>query len=385
MEETYLNEFIFYLLILTWGIGRYHLIHRNRINKQENTTYSIPPNFSFYHSILEAKMPYYVQLSSNGKKKFVHRVQHIRDNLEFQAREDFQITEEVEILISACNAQLTFGFISPIMPYLKGVVVFPSIFFSKLANAYVKGLALGNGVVFLSWEDFTEGYKYSTSTYNLGLHEMAHMLRFQSGEMGFADHRLSSFFLEWEQNGEEVFQRIRKGNQNFFREYAGTNRSEFFSVCIENFFEVPQSFKDELPELYWHLCHLLKQNPLNHSEDYSFDYNDSKSVNQQEELNLPEYDVFHSSLDYQSWTYIKIFKLIAFIPLLFVGIILIENHQLNSLIRMVIVGSLCLIFIRAHFYKGFKSILFTNYLSHFIQRVLPLTIALSILFKIIVS
>ncbi|MFZ6013111.1 MAG: zinc-dependent peptidase [Bacteroidota bacterium] len=52
---------------------------------------------------------------------------------------------------------------------------------------------------------------------------------------------------------------------NFFRPYACTNVHEFFAVSVENFFERPAQFKNELPELYDILTQLLKQDPLKES------------------------------------------------------------------------------------------------------------------------
>ncbi|WP_410603855.1 zinc-dependent peptidase, partial [Bacillus sp. SIMBA_008] len=36
----------------------------------------------------------------------------------------------------------------------------------------------------------------------------------------------------------------------YFREYAYTNKFEFLAVILEHFFETPEIFKREFPELY---------------------------------------------------------------------------------------------------------------------------------------
>ena len=378
-----INEFVFYALVLAWGWVRYHLLHNNRIQDLNTKEYPIDAQFQYYNDILIQDIPYYNQLSEAGKHKFIYRLKQVWESLEFQAREDFNLTKENEILIAACVTQLTFGFKSPIIPYLKGVIVFPGIFYSRLADAYVKGLAMGNGVVFLSWEDFKEGYYFSTSTYNLGLHEFAHMLHFQSDESNFSDPRLAAYFDEWEINGEETFQRIKRGNQNFFRKYAGTNRSEFFSVCVENFFEVPGQFKAEMPEVYWHLCYLLKQNPLNNEQDFAFTNAQIKQLNKSENLHLPEYEIFHSKLDYEWWSYLHYFKVIILIPLIFMLIRIVEQNQMNALIRMALVASILSVAMRFHYYKSIAAINNRDFIQHFLKRVLPLTCILSLIFKFI--
>ena len=37
---------------------------------------------------------------------------------------------------------------------------------------------------------------------------------------------------------------------------------EMFAVCVETFFEQPEDFKKNLPELYQTMVNLLRQDPL---------------------------------------------------------------------------------------------------------------------------
>jgi hypothetical protein len=103
-------------------------------------------------------IPYFNKLDINGKYKFVDRSIELRKSIEIQTREDLNLTPEMEYFICGCLAQLTFGFKNPHIEMLKGVVLFPNHFYSRLVENWVKGLAMGNGVVFLSWYHFVEGY-----------------------------------------------------------------------------------------------------------------------------------------------------------------------------------------------------------------------------------
>jgi hypothetical protein len=374
-----IHEILFYGIVLFWAILRYHVLKKPEDIPEE--TYIIP-GFTHYNSLLEEKNPYYKELSETGRKKFVSRLRLIRDEIEFQSREDFNVTEEVRVLISACITQLTFGFEKPILPNLKGVVIFPSIFYSRLSEAWVKGLAMGNGVVFLSWEDFESGYRTDTATYNLGLHEFAHMLRMQAiGDINF-DYRLHSYFDEWEENGEEAFENINRGEQNFFREYGGTNKAEFFSVCIENFFEVPESFSKELPEVYWHLCYLMKQNPLNPKEDFSFNQEDTEIANELVKEPLPEYQIHVTDLEQKLWYYLAGLKNI---PIYIALGILINGWHTENIIRMGLVILITEITLRIQADGGLKSIKYTEYQIHVLKRSLPLGILISALFERVFS
>jgi hypothetical protein len=55
---------------------------------------------------------------------------------------------------------------------------------------------------------------------------------------------------------------------SILRDYAFVNKEEFFSVCVEYFFEVPEMLKQDKPELFAMLCRMLNQNPLNTTIDY---------------------------------------------------------------------------------------------------------------------
>jgi len=369
-------ELFFYCLVISWGVLRYHYFNKHIENDECRI-----PNFNEYNTLLEKENPYYANLTINGRLKFISRLREIRDNIEVQGREDFEVTEEVVVLISACIAQLTYGFNSPVVPILKGVVVYPSIFFSKLSNAWVKGLAMGNGVVFLSWDSFKEGYLFSTSTYNLGLHEFAHILRLQAQQIDFKDVRLSEYFDDWEENGADAYLNIREGNQDFFREYGGSNRAEFFSVCIENFFEVPEKFEQKLPDVYWHLCYLMKQNPLNTKEDYSFTIADRQVANEDVRDKIRLYDVFYTQFEYLMWQFLGVFW---FIGLFFIFILMsiTDEKEIIILFRMAVVASILNLLVRLHYYQNLASLKEREYLYHFFTRVVPVTIGLTIFYNL---
>ena len=61
---------------------------------------------------------------------------------------------------------------------------------------------------------------------------------------------------------------MKRGEESFLRKYAGVNEHEFFAVCIEHFFEVPEQFQSNLPKGYYNLSLLLNLDPLNVSGNY---------------------------------------------------------------------------------------------------------------------
>ena len=55
---------------------------------------------------------------------------------------------------------------------------------------------------------------------------------------------------------------MQTGHKNLLGDYAAINYHEFWAVSVETFFESPQRFKQELPDLYHAMVQLLDQDPL---------------------------------------------------------------------------------------------------------------------------
>lgn len=219
-------------------------------------------------NLLKQKNPYYSNLSESGQKKFEQRVFEFIQTKNFVGRQDLVITDEIRILISAAAVQLTFGLNNFLITNLHTINVFPRIFFSKMYNLSFKGLTTRDGIISLSWEDFKQGYANSTDKLNLGLHELAHALNIDLDERKKHDTHFSTQLKNWKKLAIIDFQKLKAGKNPFLRSYGSTNLYEFFAVCIEHFFELPEEFKKKLPNLYRQTALLLNQDPTNVTEDY---------------------------------------------------------------------------------------------------------------------
>lgn len=372
-------EIVLYAIILLWALSRYYW-YFNLPDKQLVEEYS-NLEFNEYDEILSTRMPYYQKLSAAGKAKFIGRLVYTMNKVPVAGREEFEVTTTEKVFLTAGIIQLTFGFSRPNIPFLKGIVVYPDVFYSRLLDAWVKGLSMGNGMVLLSYNHFVEGYQDSADTYNLGLHEFAHVLRFQANDLSLFDERLSTYFEDWEEVGTPVFMQTRTRQQDFFREYGGTNVSEFFSVCVENFFEVPEQFKQELPELYYHLCYLLKQNPLNATNDYMFNEEEIAEANLLIKNDLPIYKQWNSQREL-----IFLESVNTFIAVL--GIISVIMFFSNSTEcqfvsgRLLVCSSFIFLSVRTVYYRNPKAVLNKKYLAYFFFKLLPVLAFLVIVFAL---
>ncbi|MBA9072798.1 Mlc titration factor MtfA (ptsG expression regulator) [Flavobacterium gossypii] len=86
---------------------------------------------------------------------------------------------------------------------------------------------------------------------NLGLHEFTHVLHFHA--IKGKDPSASIFYDEFNEiakyyNDARLSAELTE--RGYFRDYAYENQFEFLSVLLEHFFESPETFKKEFPELY---------------------------------------------------------------------------------------------------------------------------------------
>jgi MtfA peptidase len=103
----------------------------------------------------------------------------------------------------------------------------------------------------------------SDDGFNVGLHEMAHALQMEdlipNEEYSFLNEEALN---HWHELAEIEMVRVRNGQNKFLRSYAATNQEEFFAVSVEQFFEQPGAFRNQLPQVYDALADLLQQDPL---------------------------------------------------------------------------------------------------------------------------
>lgn len=219
-------------------------------------------------AILKKRNTYYSNLSEKGQKKFEFRLQEFMRSKTFMGRQNLVVTDEMRILISAAAVQLTFGLENFTYSNLHTINIFPGIFHSKLYNASFKGLTTRDGVISLSWQHFQAGYANDTDKLNLGLHELAHALHIDLSDKKRINTHFSDYIKKWKRGVLNDFYKLKAGRIPFLRSYGSSNLYEFFAVCVEHFFEMPEEFQAQLPNLYGYTAFLLNQDPINVSEDY---------------------------------------------------------------------------------------------------------------------
>jgi len=218
----------------------------------------IGPNREF---ILRQKFQFYKQLTDKEKIYFHHRIACFEEKYQYISRDGFVVTEEAKTLIAATYITLTFGIRRYLTDAFDKIILYPEQYLSTQTQEYYKGEfnPKMKAVVF-SWKDFIEGLEISNDNLNLGIHEFSHVVHFHS--MRNNDASALTFKKHYSQLYKEVTYAPNKEKlieSDYFRIYAYTNQYEFVSVIIEHYFETPEEFKSNFPQLYnnvsWMLNH----------------------------------------------------------------------------------------------------------------------------------
>jgi hypothetical protein len=216
---------------------------------------------AIYDAILQQYIPYYRNLDASLKVRFLKRTLLFMSEKKFEFVE-MEEEEHMSLLISAAAIQLTFGLQHYLMDHFNTIYVMKNDYHYGLYNVPFQGHVNEDGI-YLSWNNFLRAYADYTDGDNVGLHEMAHALTYVNFTANDGvDEGFKSRFRKFSRVGRIVFKRLQEGEVTMLGTYAATNYHEFWAVCVENFFERPQSFRIQLPELYDAMCNLLNQDML---------------------------------------------------------------------------------------------------------------------------
>ncbi len=212
---------------------------------------------------VKRKSYYYHLLTEEEQTLFLERTWLLFSEKEFLARGFDEVTFHMRVVIASYAAQITFGFDELRLKHFRLIVVYPGPYRSTVTDQWHKGETHRDGAIVFSWKDLREGHEELQDGINLALHEFAHALRLENGTRDAEYQFLSEPHLDrFDQLATQVRTRMNSGSQTIFRDYAAVNNQEFFAVCVENFFERPFLFKEEVPELYDLLVQILQQDLL---------------------------------------------------------------------------------------------------------------------------
>lgn len=245
------QRFYFFRRINWWLEQVRILLFRRKLNSKEL-------------EILEQKFRFFKRLNPKHRREFLEKMEVILSSKKFIGKGGIvDVTSEMEILISATLAMVTFGWKRLRLAHFNTILIYPNVYFSTSGKAYHRGEVNPKyGLIVISWQSFVEGFRDEHDGVNLGIHEIAHALKLANqidtdGEKEFD----AQAWMEYKSQIPTEMEKVKTGQDSFFRESAGLNEHEFFAVVLESFFERPWEFFRAKQELYMALVRLMKQDP----------------------------------------------------------------------------------------------------------------------------
>lgn len=221
-------------------------------------SYSHPPEII---RTLVQYFPYYNKLDNPNRRRFELRLLMFMQSKKFIPQNGLILTERMKILISASAIQLTFGLSYFRLKEFYQIYVYPESYLYKHYKVKFRGHVSEYGSIHLSWNNFEKGYLFPGDGVNLGLHELMHALKVYA-----LQHHVDFTFYDNNEIIEKLatveMLKLKSKKIEFLKNRLVHNRDEFLAVCAECFFELPEQFSVELPEVYASMKKLLNQDPL---------------------------------------------------------------------------------------------------------------------------
>jgi Mlc titration factor MtfA (ptsG expression regulator) len=201
--------------------------------------------------------------------------------LKFLARKPFigcaglEVTEHMRVVIAghACLLVLARGLSA--YSQVREILVYPGEFVARRRNVgfdgvvhehaqVLRGESSSLGQVVLSWADVLAPAGLG---HNLVVHEFAHQLDQAKGRANGSPFKFASATQRqrWADVMNREFEQHRRnavvGEQTLLSHYGATSPAEFFAVCSEVFFELPQAMRYVHPALYTELSRYYRLDP----------------------------------------------------------------------------------------------------------------------------
>jgi len=217
--------------------------------------------FDSYSQLIGSLIPYFNELTPDGKKNFVRRVHHFKTTKKFHFI-GMEKNEESAILISASAVQVTFGLKNYLLSHFQNIYVLADAYQMENDEELYVGHVAPEGI-YLSWKHFMFGYMKQNDNVNVAVHEMAHALLYNNF---FAPYGIDTHFrMNYEHFSTTtgpILAKVITHRHSYLRSYAFSNLHEFWAVSVEAFFDNPHGLKLNMPDLYMSLCRVLNQDPL---------------------------------------------------------------------------------------------------------------------------
>jgi hypothetical protein len=223
-----------------------------------------------YQQLLAQHISYYNRLDEKNKRRFEEKIKEFLGYISIEGVHT-DVTDIDKLLVASSAVIPIFGFDKWKYYNLKMVLLYPATFNKSefLAPGYEKNTLgmVGNGpmqrIMILSKPALHQGFRAEQSNENTGIHEFVHLLDKEDGDVdGFPEAILKrKYNTRWFELINQNIEKILNGHSDI-NYYGAFNNAEFFAVTSEYFFNNPELFKQNHPELYSLMCMIFNQNPI---------------------------------------------------------------------------------------------------------------------------
>lgn len=228
--------------------------------------------------LIQKSLRPYTFLSEDEKLRLHKKILYFLEYKSFYAIQEFEITDEVKLLIAAQACLLIVNVDCKIYPKLYSIYISHLPFIEKenpinlntLMPIHVPrlGESWKDGPVVLAWSSIKEGMANWQDGHNVVLHEFTHQLDSYDGDMdGTPILNNEASYKKWEIFMTKEFLSLRKKLRSHQKSdidfYGATNEAEFFAVAVEHFFSKSKIFSEKHPELYQIFSDYFKLDPAN--------------------------------------------------------------------------------------------------------------------------
>ena len=242
------------------------VIYINKKNAWKTPKEKFPANRRI---ILSEKIIFYNNLNKEEKKNFEFKIQEFLLNCKITGIRT-KVDETDKLLVAASAVIPIFEF--PNWKYLNldEVLLYPSSFdtnFDMSSSSSVLGM-VGSGYMegkmILSKSSLQHGFKNETDKKNTAIHEFVHLIDKADGAVDGVPELLlaKQYTIPWLDLIKKKIDEIYAGSSDI-NPYGATDKTEFFAVISEYFFERPKLLKTKHPELYKMLEKIFRTDSIN--------------------------------------------------------------------------------------------------------------------------
>jgi len=250
--RNYIILFIFVLFIVGFILINEY---RSKWRKWKKPTNDFSKD---WRAILTKKVAYYNNLTSDEKRRFEFKIQEFLNNVRITGIST-TINDTDRLLVAASAIIPIFAFADWQYVNLREVLIYPNQFnqdFQTDGNESrnilgMVGTGYMNGKMILSKRALRHGFENESDKKNTAIHEFVHLIDKADGNIdGIPSNLLEKqYTIPWIDLIKNKIDEIYEG-QSDINPYGATNKSEFFAVISEYFFERPKLLKSKHPKLY---------------------------------------------------------------------------------------------------------------------------------------